>query len=184
MKIQSMQFKVLMTVISAMLAITVFIGGLCIYELDQFVQHQTEDYINVTCEKDASQINDIFGGMEKSVHIMESNVLGLINSKEDVEDTEKQNGEYEHHTGGSHGADAAAAGDIAAEGFDILQNVYDAVLAGNEEGCQNTGNGGDENQGAGGGHPLCHNRRQQQRHRQKAEKLKHIDFAPIVRMCQ
>ena len=91
MKIQSMQFKVLMTVISAMLAITVFIGGLCIYELDQFVQHQTEDYINVTCEKDASQINDIFGGMEKSVHIMESYVLGLINSKEDVEDTEKQN---------------------------------------------------------------------------------------------
>ena len=41
-----MQFKVLMTVISAMLAITVFIGGLSIYEVDQFVQHQTEDFIN------------------------------------------------------------------------------------------------------------------------------------------
>ena len=90
MKIQSMQFKVLMTVISAMLAITVFIGGLSIYEVDQFVQHQTEDFINVACEKDASQINDIFGDMEKSVHIMESYVLGLINSKADIWNVEKQ----------------------------------------------------------------------------------------------
>ena len=90
MKIQSMQFKVLMTVISAMLAITIFIGGLSIYEVDKFVQHQTEDFINVTCEKDASQINDIFGDMEKSVHIMESYVLGLINSKADIEDAKKQ----------------------------------------------------------------------------------------------
>ena len=85
-----MQFKVLMTVISAMLAITVFIGGLSIYEVDKFVQHQTEDFINVTCEKDASQINDIFGDMEKSVHIMESYVLGLINSKSDIGDAERQ----------------------------------------------------------------------------------------------
>ena len=85
-----MQFKVLMTVISAMLAITVFIGGLSIYEVDQFVQHQTEDYINVTCEKDASQINDIFGDMEKSVHIMESYVLDFINIKADIMDPKKQ----------------------------------------------------------------------------------------------
>ena len=90
MKTQSMQFKVLMTVISAMLAITVFIGGLSIYEVDQFVQHQTEDFVNVTCEKDASQINDIFGDMEKSVHIMESYVLDFINGKTDVEDAKKQ----------------------------------------------------------------------------------------------
>ena len=66
-----------------MLAITIFIGGLSIYEVDQFVQHQTEDFINVTCEKDASQINDIFGDMEKSVHIMESYVYGLIKNQSD-----------------------------------------------------------------------------------------------------
>ena len=90
MKTQSMQFKFLITVISAMLAITVFIGGLSIYEVDQFVQHQTEDFINVTCEKDASQINDIFGDMEKSVHIMESYVHDFINSKADIQDEKKQ----------------------------------------------------------------------------------------------
>ena len=90
MKAQSMQFKFLITIISAMMAITVFIGGLSIYEVDQFVQRQTEDYINVTCEKDASQINDIFGDMEKSVHIMESYVLDFINSKADIKDPKKQ----------------------------------------------------------------------------------------------
>ena len=80
-----------MTVISAMLAITLFIGGLSIYEVERFVQHQTEDYINVTCEKDASQINDIFGDMEKSVHIMESYVMDFIDSKSDISNQERQN---------------------------------------------------------------------------------------------
>ena len=96
MKIQSMQFKVLMTVISAMLAITIFIGGISIYEVDKFVQRQTEDFINVTCEKEVSQINDIFGDMEKSVHIMESYVLGLINSKADISDAVKQEDILQH----------------------------------------------------------------------------------------
>ena len=86
-----MQFKFLMTIISAMLAITIFIGGLSIYEVDQFVQQQTEDYINVTCEKDASQINDVFGDMEKSVHIMESYVYGLIKDYTYITDAQRQN---------------------------------------------------------------------------------------------
>ena len=90
MKIRSMQFKFLVTIISAMLVVTVFIGGLSIYEVDQFVQIQTEDYINVTCEKNSSQINDIFGDMENSVHIMESYILDFINSQADLEDAKKQ----------------------------------------------------------------------------------------------
>ena len=90
MKIQSIQFKFLMTVISAMLAITVFIGGLSIYEVDKFIQLQTEDFINVTCEKDASQINDVFGDMEKAVHIMESYVYDLIQNYEDIVDPQRQ----------------------------------------------------------------------------------------------
>ncbi len=96
MKIQSVQFKFLITVISAMLAITIFIGGLSIYEVDKFIQHQTKDFIDVTCEKDASQINDIFGDMEKSVHIMESYVLGLINTKADISNTQRQAEILEH----------------------------------------------------------------------------------------
>ena len=90
MKIHSIQFKFLMTIISAMLAITVFIGGLSIYEVDKFVQSETKNYINVTCEKEISQINDDFGGMEKSVHIMESYVYGLIKNDADIKNSKRQ----------------------------------------------------------------------------------------------
>ena len=90
MKIQSMQFKVLMTIIFAMLAITVFIGGLSIYEVDKYIQTQTEDFITVTCENDAAQINDDFADMEKSVHIMESYVYGLIKNRTDIINPERQ----------------------------------------------------------------------------------------------
>ena len=86
MKFHSIQFKFLITVISAMLAITVFIGGLSIYEVDKFIQHQTTDFIHATCEKEATQVNDIFGDMEKSVSIMSSYVLDLVNSSEDIHD--------------------------------------------------------------------------------------------------
>ena len=90
MKIQSMQFKVLITIISAMLAITIFIGGLSIYEVDNFVQRETENFINVICENEVSQINDDFGDMEKAVHIMESYLYGLIKSEADIKDSKRQ----------------------------------------------------------------------------------------------
>ena len=92
MKIKSIQFKFLITVISAMLAITIFVGGMSIYEVDNFVQAQTENFIKVTCEKEVSQINDIFGDMEKSVHIMESYVLGLIKDKADFLNADRRAG--------------------------------------------------------------------------------------------
>ena len=91
MKIHSMQFKFLTTVISAMLTIAIFVGGLSIYEVDHFVRVQTEELINATCEKETTQINSIFSDMEKSVKIMESYVLDLIESSVDVENRDTQN---------------------------------------------------------------------------------------------
>ena len=90
MKPNSIQIKFLLTIISAIIAITLFVGGLSIYEVDDFAQTQTENFINATCEKEAAQINDIFGDMEKSVHIMESYVYGLINDESDIKDSQKQ----------------------------------------------------------------------------------------------
>ena len=90
MKTHSIQFKFLTTIISAMLAITVFVGGLSIYEVDKFVQYQTENFINVTCEKEAAQMNDIFGDMEKSVNLMGGYVLDFVDSMADIEDREKR----------------------------------------------------------------------------------------------
>ena len=74
-----------------MLAITVFVGGLSIYEVDHFVQIQTEPLVDATCEKEATQINSIFGDMEKSVRIIESYVLALVENGGGITDRDRQN---------------------------------------------------------------------------------------------
>ena len=99
MKTHSIQFKFLMTVISAVLAITVLVGGLSIYEVDRFIKNQTEDFINASCKKEATQINDIFGDMEKSVMIMESYILDLVESEADILNRDAQNEIIEHAEG-------------------------------------------------------------------------------------
>ena len=51
-KTHSMQFRILATVIFAMLVITVFIGGISIYEVDQYIQDESKNFVVVTCEND------------------------------------------------------------------------------------------------------------------------------------
>ena len=83
-KVHSIQFRFLATVILAMLAITILIGGLSIYEVDNYVQSQAESYVNVKCDNEVTQINDTFGDMEKSVKIMESYLMGFLTGEEDL----------------------------------------------------------------------------------------------------
>ena len=90
MKTHSIQYKFLTTIISAMLAITFFVGGLCIYEVDTFVKVHTEELLEVTSKKEAAQVNDIFNDMEKSVNIMESYTLDYFTSKDDILNRDKQ----------------------------------------------------------------------------------------------
>lgn len=73
-----------------MLAIAIFVGGLSIYEVDRFVRIQTENLIIATSEKEATEINDIFTDMEKSVRIMENYVMDQISSSADIENRHKQ----------------------------------------------------------------------------------------------
>ena len=89
-KTYSMQLGFLTTVILAMLAIAVFIGGLSIYEVDNYIQGQAEDFVNVTCINESSQINDSLGNMEKSVKIMESYLMDFFTSEEDIKDRDLQ----------------------------------------------------------------------------------------------
>ena len=91
MKAHSIQFKFLITVISAILAMAVFVGGLSIYEVDSFVRSQTVDLAEAICEKEAAQINSTFGDMEKSVKIIESYVLALVESGGGIADRDRQN---------------------------------------------------------------------------------------------
>ena len=89
-KLHSMQFRILATIIFAMLAITVFIGGISIYEVDQYIQEQSENFVVVTCEHEGAQINHVFEDMQKSVKIMESYVLGFLTEETDIEDSSFQ----------------------------------------------------------------------------------------------
>ena len=85
-KMFSMRFRFLATVIFAMVAITIFIGGISLYEVDNYVQTQAEDFIKVTCDNEGTQIDDSLRNMEKSVKIMESYLMDFFKSREDVED--------------------------------------------------------------------------------------------------
>ena len=89
-RISSIQFRFLATVLFAILTITVFVGGISIYEVDNYIQKQSESYVNVTCENEGAKINDTFGDMEKSVKIMASYVTGFFKSNTDITDRDLQ----------------------------------------------------------------------------------------------
>ena len=90
MKVRSIQFKFLITVISAILVIAVFVGGFSIYEVNNYVQQHTKEFIDITCSNEAAQVNDIFGDIETAVRIMESYVLSLFERSTDIMNRENQ----------------------------------------------------------------------------------------------
>ncbi len=89
-KTHSMQFRILATIIFAMLAITVFIGGISIYEVDQYIQNESENLVLVTCDNEAAKINSTFENMEKSVKVMESYIMDFFTQEVNVEEPEFQ----------------------------------------------------------------------------------------------
>lgn len=89
-KTHSLQFRVLATIIFAMFSITVFIGGISIYEVDQYIQNESEKFVVVTCENEGSQINNIFEDMEKSVKVMESYIMDFFTEDTHIEDQDFQ----------------------------------------------------------------------------------------------
>ena len=89
-KTHSMQFRILTTIIFAMLAITVFIGSISIYEVDQYIQNESENFVAVTCEYEGTQINSIFEEMEKSVMVMESYIMDFFTEETNIEDRDFQ----------------------------------------------------------------------------------------------
>ena len=89
-KTRSLRFHILATIIFAMLAITVFIGGISIYEVDKYVQNESENFVVVTCENEGAQINNVFEDMEKSVKVMESYVMDFFSEDVRVEERDFQ----------------------------------------------------------------------------------------------
>ena len=91
----SMRFRFLATVVFAMLAVAVFVGGLSIYEVDAYIQNEAENFVNAVCENESSQINDSLRNMEKSVNIMESYLMDFFTSEKDVITPAAQNAAVE-----------------------------------------------------------------------------------------
>lgn len=89
-KTYSMQFRILATIIFAMLAITVFIGGISIYEVDKYIQGESENFVKVTCDNEGAQINNLFEDMEKSVEVMESYIMDFFTEEVQIEDQDFQ----------------------------------------------------------------------------------------------
>ena len=85
-----MQFRILATIIFAMLAITVFIGGISIYEVDKYIQGESENFVKVTCDNEGAQINNLFEDMEKSVKVMESYIMDFFTEEVQIEDQDFQ----------------------------------------------------------------------------------------------
>ena len=86
----SLQFRFLITVLSAILTVAVFVGGFSIYEVDKYIQNETQNLIEVTCKNEAARINHSFENMEKSVRIMQNYVLSFFDSAEDIESSSRQ----------------------------------------------------------------------------------------------
>lgn len=86
----SMLFRFLTTLIVAMFAVALFIGGLSIREVDKYVNEQAKEFVSVTCEVEGAKINDSLGNMEKSVKIMESYLMDFFESDEQVLDRDFQ----------------------------------------------------------------------------------------------
>ena len=89
-KSQSIRFRFTAIVIFAMLAITIFIGGISIYEVDDYIQNQSENFVSVTSASSSEKINSSLKNMEKSVRIMENYVLSFFENPSDVTNTNKQ----------------------------------------------------------------------------------------------
>jgi len=89
-KTHSIQIQFLSIILSAMILVAVFIGGLSIYEVGKHVHSSTRELVTAKSEKEAVQINSVFDGMEKSVQMMESYVLGVLTNEADLTNPEKQ----------------------------------------------------------------------------------------------
>lgn len=90
MKERSLHFRFLVTIISAILIVAFFAGSFSIYEVDIYIQEETQNLVKVTCENEATKINSIFSNMEKSVRIMENYMLSFLENAEDIKNPVKQ----------------------------------------------------------------------------------------------
>ena len=71
-KTYSIRSRFLATVIFAILAITAFVGGTSIYEVDIYIQNQAKNYVGVSCDNEAERINNSLKSSELRAVILKN----------------------------------------------------------------------------------------------------------------
>ncbi|MBO7303921.1 MAG: diguanylate cyclase [Clostridia bacterium] len=89
-KTRTMQFQLLCITVVAIIFISLLVGGISIFEFDQYVQSSTGSMLDALCDKESERINSLFGGMENSVRVMASYVLDFYETEADVADEAKR----------------------------------------------------------------------------------------------
>lgn len=70
--------------------VALLVGGISIFEFDQYVQSTNGDMLDALCDKEAQRINSMFSGMENSVRVMASYVLDFYDTEADLTDSAKR----------------------------------------------------------------------------------------------
>ena len=89
-KTRTMQHNLLSITVVALIFISLLVGGISIFEFDQYIQSSSDEMINTLCDKETQKINSMLQGMEKSVHVMASYVLDFYDTKADITDEVKR----------------------------------------------------------------------------------------------
>ena len=89
-KTRTMQFRLLWITVLAIIFISLLVGGISIYEFDQYIQSSNDETLDALCDKESERINSLFGGMENSVRVMASYVLDFYETEADITDAAKR----------------------------------------------------------------------------------------------
>lgn len=71
----SIRTKLIVLILTALILPALIIGGLSIYFTNKLTDEYAHENVSLMCEKNASEINDIFASLEKSVDYMSINAL-------------------------------------------------------------------------------------------------------------
>jgi diguanylate cyclase (GGDEF)-like protein len=89
-KTNTLQIRLLCIIVTALLLASLLVGGISIYEFDQYVQSANREILDALCDKEAERIDSMFYGMESSVHVMANYILSFYKSESDILDEAKK----------------------------------------------------------------------------------------------
>ncbi len=85
MRMKSIQTKIMLLVVTALLVCSTLIGGIGIMRFQKTINAETVELLNWTAEEKAQELNGIMGKIEQSVEIMSAYTISNLKSVEAIE---------------------------------------------------------------------------------------------------